>query len=84
MQNILAEKLKATEAIVNDMSGTSFMEFIRPLTWTGGCGSMYSVNVTSPLFNGLTLVKQHRLVTEALSSEIAEMHGLTIKTQRSQ
>ena len=47
---------------------------------SGGCGSMYRVMVVSPKFEGLTLVKQHRLVQKAIASEIADMHGLTLKT----
>ena len=47
---------------------------------TGGCGSMYKVNIQSPKFAGISLVKQHRMVTEVLRSEIVEMHGLTINT----
>jgi stress-induced morphogen len=49
--------------------------------YSGGCGAMYSMEVESPLFRGLTMVKQHRLVNEALKDEIGDMHGLTIKTR---
>jgi len=47
----------------------------------GGCGSMYAVNITSPKFRGLSLVKQHQLVNEALKENIKEMHGIQIKTR---
>ena len=43
---------------------------------------MYTVEVASPLFNDLTKVKQHKLVTAALKTEISEMHGITIKTKK--
>ena len=66
----IAEKLRdvvaATHVEVEDISG--------------GCGSMYKVLVVSPEFEGLGLVKQHRLVQKAIASEIADMHGLTLKT----
>jgi|TARA_B100000780_G_C20649708_1_gene258829 stress-induced morphogen len=42
---------------------------------------MYKIFVVSPEFEGLALVKQHRLVQKAIAGEIADMHGLTLKTQ---
>merc|ERR1711955_35725 len=50
---------------------------------SGGCGSMYEVFVEAPQFRDVKLVTQHRMVTEALKSEIGEMHGIRIMTQRS-
>lgn len=47
---------------------------------SGGCGSMYDIYVSSPMFRGKSLVAQHKLVTGVLKSEIAAMHGLTIRT----
>ena len=44
---------------------------------------MYKIEVESPLFRGVNLVKQHRMVTDTLKKEIGEMHGLTINTRRS-
>ena len=62
----LREVVAATHVEVEDISG--------------GCGSMYRVMVVSPEFEGLALIKQHRLVQKAIASEIADMHGLTLKT----
>ena len=63
----LREVVAATHVNVEDISG--------------GCGSMYKIFVVSPEFEGLALVKQHRLVQKAIAGEIADMHGLTLKTQ---
>lgn len=30
----------------------------------GGCGAMYDISIKSPEFKGLSIVKQHKLVTE--------------------
>jgi BolA-like protein 3 len=49
-----------------------------------GCGSMYSMNVESPLFKGKSLVAQHKMVKNALKQQIADMHGLTLTTKASQ
>lgn len=46
----------------------------------GGCGAFFRVVVVSPAFNGLSLVKQHRLVNQTLKPHIANLHGLTLAT----
>mmetsp|Transcript_9714 Transcript_9714/g.13632 ORF Transcript_9714/g.13632 Transcript_9714/m.13632 type:complete len:108 (+) Transcript_9714:22-345(+) len=67
IENILKTELKANEVKVDDISG--------------GCGSMYSITVASPIFKDLTLVNQHKLVKRTLKDEIANMHGLTLVTK---
>merc|ERR1712183_804848 len=47
---------------------------------SGGCGSMYEVYVEAPDFAKMRLVKQHQLVTRALSNQIKDMHGIRIST----
>jgi BolA-like protein len=44
----------------------------------GGCGSFYAISITSDTFKGLLTVKQHKLVTETLKSEIEGIHGLQV------
>ncbi|ORZ28675.1 bola protein [Lobosporangium transversale] len=65
----LFEKFQPSKLVVEDISG--------------GCGSMYQVEVVSPEFKGLTMVKQHRLVNEALKEEIKGMHGIRLTTKAS-
>ncbi|RDB23257.1 putative bolA-like protein C4B3.11c [Hypsizygus marmoreus] len=47
---------------------------------SGGCGSFYAITIASEAFSGLSIVKQHKLVTETLKQEIEGIHGLQIKT----
>lgn len=47
---------------------------------SGGCGSFYAITIASHAFNGLPIVKQHKLITETLKKEIEGIHGLQIKT----
>ncbi|KAI8368583.1 bola protein [Choanephora cucurbitarum] len=47
---------------------------------SGGCGSMYAINIASKKFEGTSIVKQHRMVNEVLKEEIKGMHGLQLKT----
>ena len=37
---------------------------------SGGCGTFYAISITSQAFKGLSIVKQHKLVTEELKKEI--------------
>ncbi|KAL0580786.1 hypothetical protein V5O48_001251 [Marasmius crinis-equi] len=62
----LTEKFSPSQLQVQDVSG--------------GCGSFYAITIASEAFKGLTMVKQHRLVTETLKKEIDGIHGLQIKT----
>jgi len=48
---------------------------------SGGCGSMYAVNVTSERFRGLPMIKQHRLVNQILGEQIKAWHGLQLRTK---
>lgn len=67
LANLLRKRFPgATEVQVADVSG--------------GCGSMYEVFIEAPEFEGLRMIQQHRLVTEALKEEIKAMHGLRIST----
>jgi stress-induced morphogen len=48
-----------------------------------GTGDHFQVTVTSPRFDGLSLLEQHRLVNEALAAPLADgtIHELRIKTK---
>ena len=45
---------------------------------TGGCGTFYAIVIASAAFKDLPTVKQHKLVTETLKSEIEGIHGLQV------
>ncbi|TDL29778.1 bola-like protein [Rickenella mellea] len=62
----LAERFKPSQLQVQDVSG--------------GCGTFYAIMITSQAFKGLSVVKQHRLVTQELKAEIEGIHGLQINT----
>lgn len=65
----LSEKLKqtigATYVSIEDMSG--------------GCGQAFNAVIVSPEFEKKTLLARHRLVNNALKSEIAAIHAWTPK-----
>ncbi|CAG8587649.1 8757_t:CDS:2 [Ambispora gerdemannii] len=62
----LREKFNPSRLIVHDISG--------------GCGEMYAIEIASSAFSELSMIKQHRLVNEALKDDIAKMHGVQLKT----
>ncbi|RPB02112.1 bola-like protein [Choiromyces venosus 120613-1] len=62
----LAGELKPTRLEVKDVSG--------------GCGSMYAIEIASERFVGLSLVRQHRLVHEILGEEVKAWHGVQLRT----
>ena len=49
---------------------------------TGG-GDHFQVTITSPAFNGLPLIQQHKLVNAALAAPLADgtIHELRIRTK---
>ncbi|EUC40333.1 hypothetical protein COCMIDRAFT_109074 [Bipolaris oryzae ATCC 44560] len=48
---------------------------------SGGCGSMYAIEIESPKFRGLTVIKQHKMVNEVLKDEIQSWHGVQLRTK---
>jgi stress-induced morphogen len=64
---ILKDSFKPSKLEVQDVSG--------------GCGSMYALDIVSEQFTGLTTIKQHRLVNQVLGEEIKKWHGVQLKTK---
>lgn len=63
---VVAE-LDPTQLVVQDISG--------------GCGSMYFIDVSSERFRGLNMLKQQRMVNAALGELVKEWHGVQLKTR---
>lgn len=47
---------------------------------SGGCGSMYAIDIASSRFRGLNLLAQQRLVNRALGDQVKQWHGVQIRT----
>ncbi|KAK0530783.1 hypothetical protein OC834_003182 [Tilletia horrida] len=65
--DILTQRFKPKQIQVADISG--------------GCGSFYAITLSSKDFNGLSTIKQHRLVNQELKDVISGIHGLQLRTQ---
>ncbi|CUS20840.1 LAQU0S01e15808g1_1 [Lachancea quebecensis] len=63
----LTKQLKPRQIEVRDISG--------------GCGSMFAIDITSEKFKGLSMVKQHKLVNKVLQDDIKRWHGLQLRTR---
>mmetsp|Transcript_17061 Transcript_17061/g.35139 ORF Transcript_17061/g.35139 Transcript_17061/m.35139 type:complete len:96 (+) Transcript_17061:171-458(+) len=63
------------------LSGFSEDTFVEVKDISGGCGSMYAIEVESVDFKGVSKVKQSRMVNDLIKAEIGDMHGLTLKTR---
>lgn len=63
----LAAEFAPVEMIVRDVSG--------------GCGSMYAIDITSDKFRGATMLKQQRMVNGVLGDRVKEWHGLQLRTK---
>ncbi|EFY98948.2 MFS multidrug transporter [Metarhizium robertsii ARSEF 23] len=65
--DLLRAKLQPTELLVRDVSG--------------GCGSMYAIDIASPAFKGATMLKQQRMVNAALGDVMRAWHGVQLNTR---
>lgn len=65
--DLLIAELTPTQLAVRDVSG--------------GCGSMYAIDVTSPAFRGLGMLKQQRLVNSVLGERVKGWHGVQLRTK---
>ncbi|KKA28811.1 hypothetical protein TD95_002831 [Thielaviopsis punctulata] len=76
------EELDAAESQIWDILSAEFEPtalFVRDVS--GGCGSMYAIEVASSKFAGLTMLKQQRLVNAALGDLVKGWHGLQLRTR---
>ena len=63
----LVAKLSPTELVVRDVSG--------------GCGSMYAIEVASANFAGKNMLQQQRMVNGVLSDLMGGWHGVQLRTR---
>ncbi|MGF1548613.1 MAG: BolA family protein [Thiotrichales bacterium] len=76
MQQHLEEKLtQAFTPVFVEVVNESHMHSVPP-----GSESHFKVTVVTAQFQGLPLIKQHRLVNQALSDELRQIHALALHT----
>lgn len=82
LRGLLTPPTEAYERKIFEILATQFTpETLDVKDVSGGCGSMFAITVESKAFKGLPMIKQHRLVNDALKEEIAKWHGLQLKTK---
>ncbi|KAI5781200.1 bola protein [Geopyxis carbonaria] len=68
-------------AIFNKLSAALEPTRLEVQDVSGGCGSMYAIEITAAAFKGVNMVKQHRIVNEVLAEEIKGWHGMQLRTK---
>ncbi|KAI0883497.1 bola-like protein [Annulohypoxylon maeteangense] len=63
----LAAEFAPTELTVQDVSG--------------GCGSMYAIEIASEKFRGSGMLKQQRMVNAVLGEQMKKWHGVQLRTR---
>ena len=63
----LTAEFAPTELLVQDISG--------------GCGSMYGIQITSEKFRGANMLKQQRMVNAVLGDQMKSWHGCQLRTK---
>ncbi|KAJ0158910.1 Altered inheritance of mitochondria protein 1 [Colletotrichum tanaceti] len=48
---------------------------------SGGCGSMYAIDITSTKFKGANMLKQQRMVNAVLGDMLKQWHGVQLRTK---
>ncbi|KAI0016309.1 bola-like protein [Xylariomycetidae sp. FL0641] len=48
---------------------------------SGGCGSMYGIEIASHKFRGVNMLKQQRMVNAVLGDQLKGWHGLQLRTR---
>jgi len=66
MKEILQQRIKTEEVIVEDQSG--------------GCGAKFSAIIISKDFEGKSLLERHRMVNDAIKDEMKDIHAFSMKT----
>lgn len=57
------------------------VQSLKVIDASAGCGSFFNIDIVSPVFQGKTLIQQHRLVNSVLKEEISAIHGFTLNTK---
>ncbi|AGO12058.1 AaceriADR398Wp [[Ashbya] aceris (nom. inval.)] len=55
--------------------------YVKVTDVSGGCGSMFTIDIRSPHFKGKSMVQQHKLVNRVLADDIKRWHGLQLRTK---
>jgi stress-induced morphogen len=48
---------------------------------SGGCGTMYAIEVTAAEFAGVSKIKQHQAVARILADDVKQWHGFQLVTK---
>lgn len=79
---VIPKMSAAEDKIYRILDSTFKPNHLEVTDMSSGEGAMFAISIESSMFNGLSMVKQHRMVNKALKDEIAKWHGLRLKTKQ--
>lgn len=75
-EHLNATEKKIYQLLLRELTPT----FLHVQDISGGCGSMYEIEIISELFIGLNMVKQQKMVYASLGELVKQWHGVRLKT----
>jgi BolA protein len=76
IQQVIEKKLMdAFEPVFLEVEDESHMHNVAP-----GAQSHFKVSIATPQFDGVMLIKRHRLVNKVLKAELERIHALALHT----
>ncbi|GMH39244.1 hypothetical protein BSKO_07142 [Bryopsis sp. KO-2023] len=73
-----AQELEITGKIRSGIEGCKSVEV---KDTSGGCGTMFTIDIVSDQFSNKSTVQQHQLVAKILKEDIPKWHGFTLNTK---
>jgi stress-induced morphogen len=79
----MAEAPVITPTMLEDKirANVESVEFVQAVDLSDGCGQKFEITVVSPVFCGLKVIAQHRMVNKAIEEERQYIHATTLKTK---
>jgi len=76
----MADDLVSCESLKSALLTKLEAKHVEVFDTSGGCGQSFDVIVVSDRFEGINRLQRHRLVNEAVKTEIAKLHAFSQKT----
>ena len=67
--------------MTSNRSGIEDVIHCQAVDFSDGCGSKFEITIVSPVFSGLKIIAQHRLVHKAIEEERKHIHAITLHTK---
>lgn len=70
-----------TEAAIQEkLQNALTVKDVKVRDTSGGCGTMFEIQLSAEEFRNKSIVQQHKVVTKVLQDDISQWHGFTLLT----